>query len=97
MRRIAPNEVPARDQELQNVKTEELIKKDASGHLRAHDKAKLPETRRGLASEVADVMSLTAHERLIDKMFQEYQREPLMGYISVTCRKWSRQRGGRGS
>ena len=40
---LAPHEIPTRDQELQNVKTEELIKKDASGHLRAHDETKLPE------------------------------------------------------
>ena len=37
-----------------------------------------------MALEVADVMSYTAHERLIDKMFQEYQQEPPMGYIGVT-------------
>ena len=97
LRYLAPHEVPTRDQELHNVKTEELIKKDASGHLRAHDETKLPEadtrtdlrlrqayTRRGLALEVADVMSFTAHEKLIDKMFQEYQREPPMGYVGVT-------------
>ena len=34
---------PTRDQELQNIKTEELIKRDASGHLRAHDEAKIPD------------------------------------------------------
>ena len=94
---LAPHEIPTRDQELQNLKTEELIKKDASGHLRAHDETKLPEadtrtdlrlrqayTRRGLALEVADVMSFTAHERLIDKMFQEYEREAPMSYMAVT-------------
>lgn len=39
---IPPHEVPTRDQELQTVKTEELIKRDASGHLRAHDEARAP-------------------------------------------------------
>ena len=97
LRHLAPHEIPTREEELRNVKTEELIKRDASGHLRAHDESKLPEadtrtdlrlrqayTRRGLAMEVADVMSYTAHERLIDKMFQEYQREAPMGYLGVT-------------
>ena len=45
MRYLAPHEVPTRDQELLNVKTEELIKKDASGHLRAHDETKLHQDR----------------------------------------------------
>ena len=40
---IPPHEVPTRDQELQSVKTEEMIQSDASGHLRAHDEAKVPE------------------------------------------------------
>ena len=84
LRYLGPHEVPTRDQELLNVKTEELIKRDASGHLRAHDETKLPEadtktdlrlrqacTRRGLALEVADVMAFTTREKLIDKMFQE--------------------------
>ena len=97
LRYLAPHEVPTRDQELLNVKTEELIKRDASGHLRAHDETRLPEadtktdlrlrqayTRRGLALEVADVMTFATRERLIDKMFQEYQREAPMGYAGVT-------------
>ena len=94
---LAPHEVPTRDQELQNIKTEELIKRDASGHLRAHDETKVPDadtrtdlrlrqayTRRGLALEVADVMTFTVHEKLVDKLFQEYQREPPAGYNQVT-------------
>lgn len=89
LRYLAPHEVPTRDQELQNIKTEELIKRDASGHLRAHDEAKVPDadTRtdlrfsqayigRGLALEVADVMTYTVHEKLVDKLFQEYQQQP---------------------
>ena len=40
---MAPHEIPTRDQELQNIKTEELIKRDASGHLRAHDEVKMPD------------------------------------------------------
>ena len=94
---MAPHEIPTRDQELQNIKTEELIKRDASGHFRAHDEAKMPDadtrtdlrlrqayTRRGLALEVADVMTYTVHEKLVDKLFQEYQREPPMRYNQVT-------------
>ena len=94
---LAPHEVPTRDQELQNIKTEELIKRDASGHLRAHDETKVPDAdtrtdlrlrqayiRRGLALEVADVMTFTVHEKLVDKLFQEYQREPPAGYNQVT-------------
>ena len=97
LRYMAPHEIPTRDQELQNIKTEELIKRDASGHLRAHDEAKMPDadtptdlrlrqayTRRGLALEVADVMTHTIHEKLVDKLFQEYQREPPAGYSQVT-------------
>ena len=41
-------------------------------------------TRRGLALEVADVMTFTVHEKLVDKVFQEYQREPPPGYSQVT-------------
>eukprot|EP00913_Durusdinium_trenchii_P012292 g11541.t1 len=41
-------------------------------------------TRRGLALEVADVMTFTVHEKLVDKLFQEYQREPPAGYNQVT-------------
>ena len=97
---LAPHEVPTRDQELLNVKTEEMIKRDASGHLRAHDETKLPEadvrtdlrmrqayTRRGIAMEMADVMTFSIHEKLVDRMFQEYQREPPNGYAAVTLKQ----------
>ena len=97
---IPPHEVPTRDQELQSVKTEELIKRDASGHLRAHDQSKIPEadtktdlrmrqayTRRGLAMEVADLMSYTTHEKLVEKLFIEYQRDPPPGYAQVSLRQ----------
>ena len=100
LRYLAPHEIPTRDQEMQNVKTEELIKKDASGHLKAHDETKLPDAdlktdlrmrqaymRRGLAMEVADIMTYTSHEKLVDRMFQEYQREPPMGYAQVTLKQ----------
>ena len=40
---IPPHEVPTRDQEMQSVKTEELIKRDASGHLKAQEESKVPE------------------------------------------------------
>ena len=66
----------------------------------AHDEAKLPEAdvktdlrmrqayaRRGLALEVADIMTFTVHEKLVDKMFQEYQREPPMGYSQVSLKQ----------
>ena len=97
---IPPHEVPTRDQELQTVKTEELIKRDASGHLRAHDEARAPDAdtrtdlrmrqayvRRGLAMEIADLMSFTAHEKLVEKLFTEYQREPPPGYAGTTLRQ----------
>eukprot|EP00435_Cladocopium_sp_Y103_P015756 s2708_g3.t2 len=100
LRYLAPHEIPTRDQEMQNVKTEELIKKDASGHLKAHGETKLPDAdlktdlrmrqaymRRGLAMEVADIMTYTSHEKLVDRMFQEYQREPPMGYAQVTLKQ----------
>lgn len=97
---IPPHEVPTRDQELQSVKTEELIKRDASGHLRAQDQSKLPEAdtrtdlrmrqayaRRGLAMEVADLMTFTVHEKLVEKLFMEYQRDPPPGYPQVSLRQ----------
>ena len=97
---MAPHEIPTRDQELRNVKTEEMIKRDASGHLRAHDESKIPEAdvgtdlrmrqaymRRGVAMEIADVMTMTAHETLVEKLFMEYQREPPPGYAPVTLRQ----------
>lgn len=99
---MAPHEIPTRDQELRNVKTEEMIKRDASGHLRAHDESKIPEAdvrtdlrmrqaymRRGIAMEIADVMTMTAHETLVEKLFMEYQREPPpgTGYAPVTLRQ----------
>ena len=77
---MAPHEIPTRDQELRNVKTEEMIKRDASGHLRAHDESKIP-------MEIADVMTMTAHETLVEKLFMEYQREPPPGYAPVTLRQ----------
>ena len=43
LRYIAPHEIPTREQEMKNFRTEELIKKDASGHLKAHDESKIPE------------------------------------------------------
>ncbi len=43
LRYIAPHEIPTREQEMKNFRTEELIKKDASGHLKAHDEGKIPE------------------------------------------------------
>jgi len=82
------------------VKTEEMIKRDSSGHLRAHDETKVPEadvrtdlrmrqaySRRGLALEIADVMTYTCHEALVDKLFMEYQREPPQGYAGVSLKQ----------
>ena len=43
LRFVAAHEIPTREQELQNVKTEEMIKKDATGHLRAHDESRVPD------------------------------------------------------
>lgn len=65
------------------MKTEEMIKRDASGHLRAHDETKVPDVRtdlrmrqaymrRGIAMEIADVM--TAHKTLVEKLFMENLR-----------------------
>ena len=86
LRYIAPHEIPTREQEMKNVRTEELIKRDATGHLKAHDESKIPEadvrtdlrmrqaySRRGVALEIADIMTMTVHERLIEKLFMEYQ------------------------
>ena len=100
LRFVAAHEVPTREQELQNVRTEEMIKKDASGHLRAHDESRLPDAdvrtdlrmrqaymRRGIALELSDIMTMTVHEKLVEKLFQEYQREPPPGYAAVTLRQ----------
>ena len=97
---IPPHEVPTWDQEMQSVKTEELIKRDASGHLKAQEERKVPEAdtktdlrmrqaylRRGLALEMADVVTFTIHEKLVEKLFTEYQREPPPGYRGVTLRQ----------
>lgn len=37
--------------------------------------------------EIADVMSLTQHEKLVEKLFAEYQREPPPGWSQVTLRQ----------
>lgn len=100
LRYIAPHEIPTREQEMKNVRTEELIKRDATGHLKAHDESKIPEadvrtdlrmrqaySRRGVALEIADIMTMTVHERLIEKLFMEYQREPPPGYAPVSLRQ----------
>ena len=100
LRFVAAHEIPTQEQELQNVKTEEMIKKDASGHLRAHDESRVPDAdvrtdlrmrqaymRRGIALEIADIMTMTVHEKLIEKLFQEYQREPPPGWAAVSLRQ----------
>ena len=97
---IPAHEVPTRDQELRNVKMEEMIKRDSNGHLRARDETKVPEadvrtdlrvrqaySRRGLALEIADVMTYTCHEALVHKLFMEYQREPPQGYAGVSFKQ----------
>lgn len=37
--------------------------------------------------EIADLMSFTAHEKLVEKLFTEYQREPPPGYAGTTLRQ----------
>eukprot|EP00971_Amphidinium_carterae_P174731 3463363-Amphidinium_carterae.1 len=41
-------------------------------------------TRRGVAFEVADVLNFKLHETFVDKMFMEYQRDPMPGYAPVS-------------
>ena len=43
--------------------------------------------RRGLAMEVADLMTFTVHEKLVEKLFMEYQRDPPPGYPQVSLRQ----------
>lgn len=37
--------------------------------------------------EIADVMTFTHHEKLVEKLFAEYQRDPPPGYSAVTLRQ----------
>ncbi|CAE7255625.1 unnamed protein product [Symbiodinium sp. CCMP2592] len=40
--------------------------------------------RRGVAYELAAIMSFERHEELIDRLFMEYQREPMAGFHPVS-------------
>ena len=69
---LAAHEIPTRDQELRNVKTEELIKRDASGHLRAHDGSKVQE-----ADVRTDLRMRQAYMR--KRIAMEIGRETVLG------------------
>jgi hypothetical protein len=73
---------------------------DASGVVR--ERAKQPDSRadvrsdlrlrqalqrRGLALEIADLMRYETHELLVEKLFEEFLREPLEGYFGVATQQ----------
>ena len=94
---VDPAEVPTREQEMQSKEVDEVIRKGLDGTLKAEEETRLPDadvrtdlklknafTRRGLSYEVAFVMKYTSHEKLINKLFLEYERDPPPGYARVS-------------
>ena len=97
IRYIKWEECTKRLQELNGVKKDEMWKEDGEGRLKrvftpGEDKADLKDhlmlryalQRRGVALEIARLMSFKVHEKLINFFFEELARDALPGYSQVT-------------
>ena len=73
---------------LQGGRTGTLKLVESSARLTAETKSDLEVMqalrRRGVAYELAAILSFEKHEELIDRLFMEYQREPMPGFHSVS-------------
>jgi hypothetical protein len=97
LRYIKWEECTKRLQEMNGVKKDEMWKEDGEGRLKrvsipGEDKADLKDhlmlryalQRRGVALEIARLMSFKVHEKLINFFFEELARDSLPGYAQVT-------------
>ena len=94
------SELTRRDYEIQGLKSEEHWKVDANNNLKrieasVEDPAdtssdlKLQQalTRRGVALDMADLMSFQVHETLVKFYFSEMDKEPIFGYNPVSLQQ----------
>jgi hypothetical protein len=97
IRYIKWEECTKRLQELNGLKKDEMWKEDGDGRLKrvfspGEDKADLKDhlmlryalQRRGVALEIARLMTFKVHEKLINFFFEELARDALPGYSQVT-------------
>ena len=86
-----------RDQEVRGAKNEQYFKADANGTLKEQSRLVEIEAdistdlrleralqRRGIALQVAKLMSFKTHQLWVGKLFLEYHREPMRNYEKVT-------------
>eukprot|EP00971_Amphidinium_carterae_P096162 1902765-Amphidinium_carterae.1 len=94
---VPPEEIPTRDQEIDHLRKDPYLKADSSGTLSQHAGTKLPAarvgsdlrlrmafTRRGVAMEVADLLTFTIHEQYVESIFAEFLREQEDGWANLT-------------
>jgi hypothetical protein len=96
-------EIGRRDVEIRGSKKDNFWKPDANGHLREYSsiietpadisdmlKIKTLLQRRGVALQMARLMSYKGHEKWVAKLFKELQRDPLPGYAKFSLAQASR-------
>ena len=100
IRYIQWEELTRRDTEILGVKTEEFWKTDSAGVLRKFEESveapadtstelrlKQALTRRGIALEMARLLSFKIHETLVDRYFRELDKGSVPGYHAVTVQQ----------
>eukprot|EP00973_Karenia_brevis_P013401 1820177-Karenia_brevis.AAC.1 len=97
LRHIPWKELTSRESEIRGVKHEECYKTDSSGHLKlvstnmeaqadlsSDSRLRFALQRRGVALQIAEIMSFRAHEEVVNWFTNELERETLPGHSKVT-------------
>eukprot|EP00973_Karenia_brevis_P015903 2175479-Karenia_brevis.AAC.1 len=97
LRHIAWQELTSRESEIRGVRHEEYYKTDNTGRLRAFTGGQEPpadtssETklrfalqRRGVAMQMAEIMSFKAHDEIVNWFITEMNRDPIPGHLKVS-------------
>jgi hypothetical protein len=92
-----------RDHEIRGFKKEDYWKVDTAGVLKQHSslveiqadtssdlRLKSALQRRGIALQIAGLMTYKSHMVWVDKMFREYMRDPLYGYEKISLEQLAR-------
>ena len=97
LRHLPWSEYGTREAEIRGQKTEESLRTDSNGQIRVvkqkvdepadtstETKARFALQRRGLAFQIARLMSFTAHEKLVAWYQRELDTKPYAGFVGVT-------------
>eukprot|EP00973_Karenia_brevis_P063419 8815446-Karenia_brevis.AAC.1 len=97
LRHVPWQELTSREAEIRGIKHEEYYKTDSTGHLKAftggqeqpadtssESKLRFALQRRGIALEMAELMSFKAHEEVVNWYVAELNRDPIPGHNKVS-------------